>query len=121
MAMRYHWGWGIGHTYSHGRDAGHHERSATSKLTDGTEEEETPHTPTSIFHDPGCFSEKPDRFDEHTQAADRENTSDVDGNDAVSSDSDASSSDDGLSYDGHEDEEECLELYHTYRTEYDET
>lgn len=121
MAMRYHWGWGIGHTYSRGRDSGPHERSTTSNLTDSTEEEETPHSPTSAFHDPGSASERQGQCDKHTKAADRENTSDTDANDATSSESDASTSDDGLSYDGHEDDEECLELYHTYHTEYDET
>lgn len=115
--MRYHWGLGIGHTYSHSRNVDCQQLSADSpNEADGVEEEDHSDTPTeAIDISGGAAAEKPNEDDKCLQDSEPEDMGDADVDSAVSSDSDASTSNDGSSYDSDEDDEERLELYHTYQ------
>lgn len=140
--MRYHWGLGIGHTYSHSQDAYPQQYSMASNSpneADSTEEEDPSDAPNQTSNvSGGAGAEKPDEDNDQlqdsevaTQALDisggpgaekpnegrlqdlaPEDADDEDVDSAGSSD--AGTSDDGSAYGSDAEDEERLELYHMY-------
>lgn len=128
--MRYHWGLGVGHAYSHDRDVLLQKYSTTSSTceADGPEEEDTsgssaPSQADNVSGDAGG-SEKQNELErnerlhvsepeDESSANARAVNDEADASGDSSSDSESGSSD---SSDDREDfnNEERLELYHTY-------
>lgn len=128
MAMRYHWGLGIGHVYSHGKED-HSQQSSTAPSTSGNE------NPSDISHTAQNADGAPgDNVKENEAEEDSEelNASEgrlevsrvgqdiiggagVDNTEELDSDASTTDSDEGLTSD--EEDEETLELYDTYQSE----
>ena len=133
MVMRYHWGLGIGHKYSHGQGNELQEQNSDLESSDVDNEEAPPKLDANVEvvnennNPPKATALHYNMENQHNnlhETQPRSSNSDnrqeevqdqhMDYNSAVDSDSDSDSSNNSNGYHSGDDEEELIELYETY-------